>query len=342
MHHYEFRVEGLFDEKILQDFIEIGAPGKTSPAEDYEQVLASIALSIQKRQTRLSELRLRERRATLLVTTWTFAAWAGYVALWWAGIIGVRGQTMRSVGWGLPVVVGPVIILFTRRIVQLWYTQKGNAEEKTLKELLVQQRTKIEEIKKKTNYYSTKSLLDRYDEGPASKPPPKPAKPVQGVARRKPSTHKALLPPLPPLCTLPPLPPPQKQWYDKLADALLGDDTASTGASPSSRYALICERCFSHNGLVKEEQWEDAQYLCPKCGHFNQSARARKALASPTTPQSAVSAASALSVDPSSSASTSLAPQPSSPAPPAPAPPDDAERPDVAVGNDAERMEVDS
>lgn len=76
-------------------------------------------------------------------------------------------------------------ILFIRRIVQLWYNRIGNAEgdfhplpclldagfnatiEKTLKELLRQQRTKIEEIKKKTNYYSTRNLLERYDESPS-------------------------------------------------------------------------------------------------------------------------------------------------------------------------------
>lgn len=55
-----------------------------------------------------------------------------------------------------------------------------------------------------------------------------------------------------------PLAPPRKQWYDKLADALLGDDEHEIG-SPSSRYALICERCFTHNGLVKESMWEDAR-----------------------------------------------------------------------------------
>jgi hypothetical protein len=27
----------------------------------------------------------------------------------------------------------------------------------------------------------------------------------------------------------------------------------------ASRYALICQKCFSHNGLVKEEMWEDAR-----------------------------------------------------------------------------------
>jgi endoplasmic reticulum junction formation protein lunapark len=76
-------------------------------------------------------------------------------------------------------------ILFTRRIVQLWYTRIGDAEgtfpvtviitnlhfeslEKTLKTLLRQQRTKIEEIKKKTNYYTTRNLLERYDESPSA------------------------------------------------------------------------------------------------------------------------------------------------------------------------------
>lgn len=39
--------------------------------------------------------------------------------------------------------------------------------DKQLRELRVKQRSTIEEIKKKTNYYSTKNLLERYDDGPA-------------------------------------------------------------------------------------------------------------------------------------------------------------------------------
>ena len=54
-----------------------------------------------------------------------------------------------------------------------------------------------------------------------------------------------------------PQPPPRKQWYDKLADAILGDDDAT--GSPSSRYALICQKCFAHNGLVKESIWQDTR-----------------------------------------------------------------------------------
>jgi endoplasmic reticulum junction formation protein lunapark len=57
-----------------------------------------------------------------------------------------------------------------------------------------------------------------------------------------------------------PLKPARKQWYDKLADALLGDDEEDVGAGRAgSRYALICEKCFAHNGLVKESIWEDTR-----------------------------------------------------------------------------------
>jgi hypothetical protein len=40
--------------------------------------------------------------------------------------------------------------------------------EKELRELRVRQRATIEDIKKKTNYYTTKNLLDRYDNGSAA------------------------------------------------------------------------------------------------------------------------------------------------------------------------------
>ena len=116
--------------------------------------------------------------------------------------------------------------------------------------------------------------------------------------------------------------PQRRQWYDRLADSILGDDDPNI-ASPSSRYALICEKCFTHNGLVKESMWEDArklfnlfftvilginffiffikEYVCPKCNHFNKSARSKRsrqqqndspnpsATSSPQTPASITS-----------------------------------------------------
>lgn len=158
--------------------------------------------------------------------------------------------------------------------------------EKTLVTLRKQQREKIEEIKKKTNYYTTRNLLDRYDESVSRPVTPQrrqvpPQTPVQRQPNQKQVPPKPQNAPAPPTSQLPfartfshrrssvrrvnkslampvtPQPPPRKQWYDKLADAILGDDDPT--GSPSSRYALICQRCFAHNGLVKESAWQDTR-----------------------------------------------------------------------------------
>jgi hypothetical protein len=206
------------------------------------------------------------------------------------------------------------------RIVQTWYKSKGDAEgthychalsytrvsailaEKTIQNLLKQQRGKVEEIKKKTNYYSTRTLIERYDDpsasplrrrvGPSNAHPlppatPKNISPQPNTNVQTPNVPGALKTPSKPptqfsrksffllsqhfakpyqplestLTQSQPFPTPRRQWYDKLVDALLGDDEQAPNAA-SSRYALICEKCFTHNGLVKESMWEDArEYL---------------------------------------------------------------------------------
>jgi len=53
----------------------------------------------------------------------------------------------------------------------------------------------------------------------------------------------------------PSIPPPQRHWYDRIVDAVLGEDTES----PHTRFALICQRCFTHNGLVREAELENTR-----------------------------------------------------------------------------------
>lgn len=91
--------------------------------------------------------------------------------------------------------------------------------------------------------------------------------------------------------------PPVKQWYDRLADAVLGEDPSASRPTDMSKFALVCEKCFSWNGLVEERAWADmrewncwfameggrrltpasAEYVCPKCQHFNPSPNSRRA-----------------------------------------------------------------
>jgi len=216
---------------------------------------------------------------------YTFAFWTVYVTMWYTNVLpNLSGHRSNSAFEkfvkGVPVLGGPIVILFTRRIVQIWYARIGDVEEKTLVTLRKHQRERIEEIKKKTNYYTTRNLLERYDDSPAGSPnsplqrrtQPVPLTPVQQQQYQTPQKPQ-VSPNQPNLQPTPqqPMPPPRKQWYDKLADAILGDEESS--ATPASRYALICQKCFAHNGLVKESLWQDTQYVCPKCGHFNPSAR---------------------------------------------------------------------
>ena len=91
-----------------------------SESEDYEQILASLALDIQKRQTRLSEIRLRERRSTLLVTLWALGLWGLYVSFWYTGLLpefsGYHGRStiytstqFKKTVMGTPVFLGPIV-----------------------------------------------------------------------------------------------------------------------------------------------------------------------------------------------------------------------------------------
>ncbi|KAL1755796.1 hypothetical protein FB107DRAFT_248645 [Schizophyllum commune] len=274
--------------------------------EDYETILSNLANDIQKRQVKLSEIRLRERRTTLLVTMWTLAGWAAYVSAWYMALLPSFSGRGPNSKWergleSVPVLLGPLLILLIRRIMIWRYETKEAKEEKQLQALLKQQRAKIEEVKKKTNYYSTRDLIQKYDESnqtpqgtPARGAPPSlPQTPQRRPGPLGPSPGMTPIgpngaPPSPALRSQLAMPPPmhtgppKKMWYDKLADAILGEDGDPTGAA--SRYALICEKCFAHNGLVKESMFDEAQYLCPRCGHFNASRRAKKEARANGTP----------------------------------------------------------
>ncbi|KAJ7596398.1 hypothetical protein C8J56DRAFT_1011219 [Mycena floridula] len=254
------------------------------PEEDYETVLSKLLEDIQKRQLRLDEIRLRERRATLTVTIYTLAAWGAYVGMWYFGIWGYSNKTEKALR-AIPVLAGPILILFIRRIVQLWYSRKGDAEEKTLQAARKERHTKVEELKKRTNYYSTRDLIQKYEEPqtPNRTPqrPPQMGNGPQMTNRASPNgqatpSQQQQRNPIPAIALASSTPSKpvhiQKQWYDKLADAVLGDD----GGQEVARFALICEKCFAHNGLVKETVWEDTQYVCPNCKHFNASLRSKK------------------------------------------------------------------
>ncbi|GAA6063135.1 hypothetical protein JCM10212_001183 [Sporobolomyces blumeae] len=297
---------------------------------DYDTYLSGLQSKIQTRQQKLQQIKLRERRANVLLFTYGLALYVLYAVLWYFGIVGARPHD----GWyakaakATPVVTGPVLILSTRWLMRWFYRRKEAREESIIKVLIKKKQDKVEEIKKKTGYYSTRDLLEKYDEAlrknaesrgslpgtpvrqgpggargplPASASTPArlsasagaasgpstptnhgraatagsiPATPRQDAVPFPSSDDPASLEPrqlhgpahgpLPP--TMPTLPQ-SRSVMDKLADALLG--VSPDESNPYNKYALICSRCFAHNGLVPKEQFDYVQYQCPRCGYFN-------------------------------------------------------------------------
>lgn len=80
--------------------------------EDYDQILSSLALDIQKRQAKLADIRLRERRTTTLVTLYAISAWVTYIGAWYLGllpqVIAGYGGSASFVKW-LPIFLGPIL-----------------------------------------------------------------------------------------------------------------------------------------------------------------------------------------------------------------------------------------
>jgi len=69
-----------------------------------------------------------------------------------------------------------------------------------------------------------------------------------------------------------------RTFMDRLFDTIVGQEDV---AGPNAKYALICGRCYAHNGLALPDEFEDIQYVCPKCGYLNLSRRQRM---NPKTP----------------------------------------------------------
>ncbi|KAL1407433.1 hypothetical protein Q8F55_006866 [Vanrija albida] len=328
----------------------------SSKPTDFETVLSELATKIGEAKLSLSEIRLRERRYLLIVTAYSVGLWAVWVGLWFLGLLpwgllGWRLESTKATASGLAgVVLGPIIIWALNRIVSWVFGRQRTREENHLRSLLKKQRAQIDEIKKITNYDSTRKLIEQYDMSPGMIPavsstsvdhadiqtPQRPGQPPSPQTPQRPSPQTPtrdggeLGSPLPdgtpdgppggenqdapgapgapgtprapghligaggtpglaPSTPVPVphgisaeqaafirmqmqniqpvLPTPEKKWYDRLADSILGDDPTQ---APQSKYALVCAECFTHNGLIGSKyEWERMQWICPRCKHLN-------------------------------------------------------------------------
>ncbi|CAG8483269.1 10028_t:CDS:2 [Funneliformis mosseae] len=289
---------------------------RSQSEDNFEKILSEIDDKISRAEVRLREIRIRERSALIIWIVYSMLAYVAYVAGYWYFVY----MSIEEEGWDFmkiaPVFTGPFLIVIGYRFLALWYKRKETNEISQLEHLRAKQKQKVEELKNKHNYYSTKDLVERYDVPKGNKgPPPQanqqnqpipngPPRPRQPINLNNPNLRQRNVPnpqasgvngingdqrnnnapnvgnvgahgiiaPPPPQTKFDPnspnsISPLQKRWFDKLVDVIVGDD--------EQKYALICQNCFTWNGLAYPADFEDAQYFCKKCNHFNSSRRSR-------------------------------------------------------------------
>ncbi|KAM4697601.1 endoplasmic reticulum junction formation protein lunapark [Rhinophrynus dorsalis] len=76
----------------------------------------------------------------------------------------------------------------------------------------------------------------------------------------------AVHPPGPPLAR--PILPRERGALDRVVEYLVGD-------GPQNRYALVCQQCFSHNGMALKEEFEYIAFRCAYCYFLNPARKTR-------------------------------------------------------------------
>ncbi|MEE6489728.1 hypothetical protein FKM82_015656 [Ascaphus truei] len=105
-------------------------------------------------------------------------------------------------------------------------------------------------------------------------PPERPITPAvqSNLLLRRPGSPAAAIsgmavhPPGPPLAR--PILPRERGALDRVVEYLVGD-------GPQNRYALICQQCFSHNGMALKEEFEYVAFRCAYCYFLNPARKTR-------------------------------------------------------------------
>lgn len=174
-----------------------------------------------------------------------------------------RMQAVVVFGW-------PLITIILSYSASKSFTVLIHRQERLLGYTLKTREKKIEELKNKTKFDATESLIRKYNGINLGEQDPSTEEEIK-------SSHQAVLKPNEMLKKVPPAFNPgvnkengRKSFQDRILDLIIGSDH---NESVEDRYALICERCFTHNGLAPPGSKDPSKvlYICRRCGYFNNS-----------------------------------------------------------------------
>ncbi|XP_068263543.1 endoplasmic reticulum junction formation protein lunapark isoform X3 [Nyctibius grandis] len=162
----------------------------------------------------------------------------------------------------LPFFAFPLIIWFIRTLLIFFFSKRTERNNDALEDLKSQKKKILEEVMEKETYKTAKFILERFDpEASANE-----AELASAGTSAIPRPGQGLHPPGPPLAR--PILPRERGVVDRVIEYLVGD-------GPQNRYALICQQCFSHNGMALKEEFEYIAFRCAYCFFLNPARKTR-------------------------------------------------------------------
>ncbi|ORZ37541.1 hypothetical protein BCR44DRAFT_111186, partial [Catenaria anguillulae PL171] len=307
---------------------------RESTTESFEKALDALDAKIRKEHVRLASLKPRRAAANRSATLYALAFWGVLVSIAFNTDLHSRiaidihdgADTSASSSpvtaathdhdivvvdgadrWKtdalrfLAVAIGPIILIFIRRLIAWWFDRSHESSEASLEALRAKQRAKIEELKSITAFYRAKELIERYEhllvdpnaQQQANVPPhlqqqqhlQQLQQQTQGRSRHHthdprlhgPAAPSAAPPPTavdPSAPTGPPAPtsdPPEANstssgWFSKIVERVVvgGDELEA-----NQKYALICGLCHHHNGLAWPSEFPTLRFICRHCATLN-------------------------------------------------------------------------
>lgn len=189
----------------------LGLFKRSDPSANYEKELQVLQTKLAETEKRLLSRRLRLRRTKGLFTLYSLVVYIVYVGIVVAKNQLSRDQLLSGNRLTLGVLLGPPAIYIVRYVIQAVLGRFVSFDEDRIKYLRQQQEGKLEELKQKTGFYSTKAIVDRYE--PKKKEVKKPAQ-QQANKQNAPTNRRQGVPPptanvprnLPPTANVPAVP----------------------------------------------------------------------------------------------------------------------------------------
>lgn len=138
----------------------------TASHYDYETILSSLADEIKQVESTLFDIKARKRRAIHNVLQVMLTLWIASLVILWvvSSLFWSREWAMSRTILVISLLLGtPLFIAVIHRLVTAWFRRLERAQEQHLDTLRKQQRTKINEIKRATDFDHLRALLDTYD-----------------------------------------------------------------------------------------------------------------------------------------------------------------------------------